>query len=583
MPRKKKEPRKLAVIDAETDPFLFGREPKPFCWGFYDGNVYIEFWGDTLSSCTMQLLTYLESRNDPLVIYAHNGGKFDFFFLMEYGAIENPALIINGRIVKAQLMGIHEIRDSYAILPVPLKKIADGAIGSKLDIDYKLMEKEVRNDHKEEISKYLKQDCVVLYNIVFKFRERYGDKLTVGAMAIAELEKHHPVSRQNQAHDQKFRPFYYGGRVQCFESGKVEAPPGKKFQIFDVNSMYPAVMKNSVHPSGGNYVWLKGEEAFKRFNHKTGKLNGFSGMYFIRFIGFNNGAIPRRNTDTKILEFNCDYGEFWACSHEVEAASELGLIKVEKILDIHIPCNYLSFDVFVDTYMAEKISAKKSKREADELFAKFTLNSAYGKFGSNADEFKEWYIYDSHGEWEEKEAFETWRESHPVIKGGKDGKAISRGAELVHFQGRFEIWQAPAPSDRGFFDVAVASSITSASRAILLRAIHGATRPLYCDTDSLICLDLHGVEIDETSLGAWKNEGSTDCIYIAGKKMYSCMLDSVGGKPPKNKLASKGAKLSHSDMIELCEGKIVRWKSDAPNFKMNGETKFVARNIRKNI
>lgn len=581
MPRKKKEKPRLAVIDAETDPFLFGRKPAPFSWGFYDGEIYKSFWG---SDCTRQLLDYLISRTDPLVIYAHNGGKFDFFFLMEFGAIENPALIINGRIVKAQALGIHQIRDSYAILPVPLKKISDGAVGNKKEIDYALMEKEVREEHKEEILSYLRQDCVVLFNIVFKFRERYGDKLTVGAMAISELEKHHPVSRQNQSHDEKFRPFYYGGRVQCFESGEIKAPHGKKFQIFDVNSMYPAVMKQFNHPTGGNYVWLKGSDAAGRLDFKTGALRGFSGMYFIHFIGRNNGAIPRRNPDTGILEFNSTEGEYYACSHEVIAACELGLLKIDKVLDIHIPCSFLSFDVFVDTYMIEKVSAKKAGREADELFAKLTLNAAYGKFGSNANEFKQWYIYDSQADWEEKEAFERWRESHPVIKGGKDGKAISRGAELVHFEGRFEIWQAPAPSDRGFFDVAVAASITSAARSVLLRAIHGATRPLYCDTDSLICIDLKNVTIDETALGAWKNEGTTDCIYIAGKKMYSCILDQLDKKgKPKIKLASKGAQLKHDDIVKLCGGEIIHWKSDAPNFKMSGDTKFVARNIRKNI
>jgi hypothetical protein len=85
-------------------------------------------------------------------------------------------------------------------------------------------------------------------------------------------------------------------------------------------------------------------------------------------------------------------------------------------------------------------------------------------------------------------------------------------------------------------------------------------------------------------MGAWKFEGSTDAIYIAGKKMYSCLLDQPGkdGKP-KYKTASKGAHLDHNDIVALCAGKIVHWQSDAPNFKFSGDTKFVARNIRKNV
>lgn len=580
MPRKKKEPKRLAVIDAETDPFLVGRVPHPFAWGFYDGETYVQFWGE---DATQQLVDYILSRRDPLIIYAHNGGKFDFFFLMPFGVIQNPALIINGRIVKAQAFDIHEVRDSYAILPVPLKKITDSVVGNKKDIEYEKMEKGVREQHKQEILDYLKQDCVVLYNIVQKFRDRYADKLTVGAMAISELEKFHPVSRQNQSHDIQFRPFYYGGRVQCFEKGEIVAPPGKRFKIYDVNSMYPAVMKNFQHPSGGNYVRLGEDDVKGKFDKRTGVIKGFNGPYFMRFIGHNDGALPRRNDETGILEFDCKHGEFFACSHEIRAACELGLIKVEKILAVYYPCNFLSFGEFVDHYIAEKILGQKQGNEANTLFAKFTLNSAYGKFGSNANEFKEWYIYDSQGTWEEHEAFEAWRASHPIIKGGKDGKAVSLGAELVHMEGRFEIWQAPSPSDRGFFDVAVASSITSAARSVLLRAIHGSTRPLYCDTDSLICEEIGGVIVDDHELGAWKCEGTTDRIYIAGKKMYSCMLDQLGkdGKP-KNKLASKGAQLTHADMIRLCQGETVRWESYAPNFKFDGSTKFVARNIRAN-
>jgi len=587
MPRgkKKKAGFTVAVVDAETDPFKFGRVPEPFVWGFYDGSIYKEFVGDSLSSCTEQLLDYIASRPDPLLIYAHNGGKFDFFFFMEHGALENPALIINGRIVKCALLGRHEIRDSYAILPVPLKKMISKDVGGKLDIEYEKMEKDVRHLHMPEILKYLKQDCVVLYDYVMKFRSRFGDKLTVGSAAITELEKFHPVSRQNTSHDIQFRPFYFGGRVQCFEGGKLVAPPGRKWKIYDVNSMYPKAMHSFDHPTGALYVSMKGDKAKKIFDRKTGKLHGFTGMYFMSFTGANNGALPRRDEKTGIMGFDTKYGTFNACSHEIQAACELGLIRVDEIHDVFIPCNWQRFVEYVNHFSAEKSNAKKANDIAGELFSKFMLNSAYGKFGSNANEFKEWFIYDEYSSEEEKIKFEEWRDKHPAIKGGKDGKAVTRGAEMVHDYGRFEIWQAPNPSDRGFYDVAVAASITSAARSMLLRAIHAAERPIYCDTDSLTCLELGGaVEIDDYKLGAWKFEGSADTLYIAGKKLYSCELHQKGkdGKA-KYKTASKGAHLEHDDIIRLCKGETVEWCSDAPNFKFSGETKFVARKIQKNI
>ena len=115
--------KKIAVIDAETDPFKFGRVPKPFCWGFYDGDIYKQFWGNSLIDCTVLLLDYLESRKDELIIYAHNGGKFDFLFFIE--KLVGKIRIVNGRILEAHL-GIHTLRDSYAILPISLKKLGAG-------------------------------------------------------------------------------------------------------------------------------------------------------------------------------------------------------------------------------------------------------------------------------------------------------------------------------------------------------------------------------------------------------------------------------------------------------------------------
>ena len=579
--KKTKKPKRiLAVIDFETDPFLHGREPHAFACGFYDGTVYKDFWGD---DCADQLIVYLESRKEPLLIYAHNGGKFDFFYLLEKGALTNPCMLINNRIVKSGLIGLHEVRDSYAILPIPLSKL-----GNKLEIDYAKMEKDVRQKNKKEILTYLKADCVELRNIVDKFHNRFGIKLTIGATAIAQLSKLHKVSRQDEKHDQTFRPFYFGGRVECFENGELEGP----FKIFDVNSMYPTAMKNYQHPTGKNYVHF-GPEISNRFNFKTGDLPGFGPVFFLHCIGRNKNAIPIRIKDGPekgALKFDVELGEFFVCSHELKVAVELKLFDVIEILDIYVPCQSMNFAEFVDLFAAEKAAAKAAQKtdkenldrhKADETFAKLILNSAYGKFATDPTKFKDWFILDSSDDECLKE-FEAWRD---------ENREKENTCELVNDMGRFEIWQCPNYDIRGFYDVAVASSITSAARSILLRAIAFSHRPIYCDTDSLMCLDIsQRVEIDDAKLGAWKFEGACKKAYIAGKKMYACelfnadwtpMLDKDGKQ--KIKLASKGAKLSLTDIRQLCKGKIINWKSDAPNFKLDGATRFVRRNIRRTV
>lgn len=577
MTRKKKEKvaTKIAVIDFETDPFMFGRTPHPFAAGFYDGETYKDFWGD---NCAVQLIAYIESLKTPHIIYAHNGGKFDFFYLLELNALQNPALLISNRIVKCKIGNIHELRDSYAILPLPLSKL-----GAKLEIAYEKMERGEREKHKKEIRKYLKADCTVLWELVEKFYTRYDGALTVGAMAIKELRKLHDVRKLDRTHDNIFRPYYFGGRVSCFEVGIIDAPEGKSFKFFDVNSMYPEAMANYEHPLGNFYINLA-DDKNNKLNWKTGELRGFGGMYFIKFVGTNKQALPIRCPTTKGLSFEQTHGEFYVTSHELKVALELSLVKIEKVLQIYVPCSTQNFRLFVDTYMHEKVQAKLDGRSADETFAKLTLNSAYGKFATDVDKFKSYFLFDTWNDDQHTEFLE-WKTEQE-----NEGNEPT----LENNLGRFEIWACKAPDEKGFFDVAVAASITGAARSILLRAIAEAERPIYCDTDSLLCLEINNVPISDTQLGAWKFEGSTLRALIAGKKLYACRLNELDKSGvPKIKLASKGAKLTYDDVEKICKGEAVLWVNDAPAFSIKqtlGEinkheirVKFVERKIKRII
>ena len=130
--------RPIVTIDCETSPFKHGRVLYPFVWGIYDGVEFQKFWGH---NCTDYLIEYL--RDTKALVYAHNGGKFDYFFLLQY--LEKESIkVINGRISQAKI-GESILRDSYNILPVPL-----GAY-KKDDIEYWKMEEEHREKYKSEI------------------------------------------------------------------------------------------------------------------------------------------------------------------------------------------------------------------------------------------------------------------------------------------------------------------------------------------------------------------------------------------------------------------------------------------------
>mgnify|MGYP000873607049 CR=1 FL=1 len=552
--------RAIGVFDFETDPFEHGAEIKPFCGGFYDGQIYADFWEDGVSDPVDWLCTYLETRKKPMIVYAHNGGKFDFMFLLKKKKLGSNVLIINGRIVKCYV-GIHELRDSYAILPVALDKF------EKQEIDYAKFKKQRRNAHRVEILDYLKSDCLNLFAFVYAFVERFGTKITIGATAMHQLGKTVPIIRLDKEHDEKFRPFYFGGRVQCFEYGELRG----SYKVYDVNSMYPAVMKNAMHPMGSKYVYVSGAGANKEFIKASGKLRSFGdSVYFMRFLGSHKGCLPTR-TKNAGLSFEAAEGEFYACSHEIKAGVELGLIRVDEVLELHIPCSYQNFAAYVDKYSAEKIAAKAAGDKAAEQFAKLLLNSAYGKFATNPENFQEWFLRDRTDD-ECEQAFLVWLGNNNDLD---DLDPYKAKPEID--MGTLEIWARKAtPKENAYFDVACAASITSAARAVLMRAIAGAYRPIYCDTDSLICEGLGaGVPIDRAALGAWKLEEEPDTIYIAGRKLYACFKD---GEPVK--VASKGAKLSPQEIARLTKGEVIAWESEAPNFKMDGRTMYVKRNIR---
>jgi hypothetical protein len=527
---RKKPQRKIAVIDLETDPFKFGRLPKPFAAGFYDGETYIDFWGP---SCVKDLMAYLSGYEEPLLIYAHNGGKFDYFYLFDY--LENPVRIINGRITEAAFEH-HVLRDSYSIIPRPLRDYA------KDEIDYAIFEEHRRNvpKNRADILHYLAKDCEYLHELVSAFVTRFGPKLTIGSTAISELRKLHPFYRTDETHDTKFRPFYFGGRVQAFRTGEIKGA----WNIYDVNSMYPHVMRNRLHPTGSRYATPNSPRL-----SPSGKLIGFGDRpFFIEVTGTNRGALPMRTKEG--LDFTIPRGRFLTMSHELQVALKHGLFTVEKVHAAFVPHQTISFEAYVDTHVADKIACKKAGDKGGELFAKLLLNSAYGKFGQNPDNYYDYMIVRDVSVIP-REEWELW--------------------DLYEQHNEFGIWRKKS-GKKLYFDVATAASITSASRAMLLDAIATSDTPIYCDTDSIICKTFSG-HIHDSELGAWKNEGSADMVAIAGKKLYAAFL-----KGDCIKSATKGVRLDAADILKLCRGQNVKWKNDAPSFSIaHGEVKFIER------
>lgn len=519
------------TLDIETDPFLHGRTPLPFCIGFYDGEDYWDFWGD---DCIQQMIDFLAEYPEPCRIYVHNGGGFDFWYL--FHEITNPVFFINKRIAKCGFLGQHELRDSYRMIPVSLDKFA------KEKIDYRKFERSVREKHKKEILRYLFLDCKYLHDMVTQFIESHGDHLTIGSAAYKKLRSMHPVQSESQYFDKLFRPYYMGGRVECFKTGEIKGD----LKIYDVNSMYPKAMRDFEHPRGNQYMI-------------RGSLPDNDSFYFAKIIAVSKGALPIKAV-TKSgfatgLHFPHGENEFLACSHEINMARELGLLKIKRVIECRQWRETQRFSDYVDHFMGEKISAEKEGDKGKREFSKLMLNSPYGKFGQDPSKYRDCQIFECIEE------------------------AIEAGFQICESFGDRFIGERPAElKPWSYKNVAIAASITSASRAMLMDGIARAKGLAYCDTDSLICERLDA-ELDATKLGAWKLEAEGDRVFIAGKKLYSFW---DGDKCVKK--ASKGVNLSGELIAQVATSDhAISVPIDAPTLRVGEKAKFIKRNIRRTI
>jgi len=527
---------KIAVIDLETDPFEYGKMIHPFVAGFYDGHTWSHKWG---SDCVDRMVAFLNEQPEPLTVFAHNGGRFDYFYFMKH--LHRDLRIVNNRLIQAWI-GKHELRDSFAIMPFALESY------KKTPIDYAKFKSDVREQHREEIVSYLKDDCTDLYTLCSRFHEEFGSALTIGSASIKQLKKFHTFARGNNVFDEKFRTsFYFGGRNQVFKTGHISGP----VRVYDVNSMYPDVMQRYLHPVSTGII-------------KGNKID--INTAFVSVEGHNFGAFPIRAKDHS-LDFTTQYGTYHTTIHEFIASQETGTFKTVKIHKTLGFTRRETFEEFVSHFYNARLTAKRDGDKILQLFYKFVLNSGYGKFAQNPENYCDWYITqlgDYPPEWHEcKDSCENlcrlkWVPSF-ISPDGTD----------------YMIWKRPL-RELNYNNIATGASITGAARAVLLRGLACAVKPYYCDTDSIICDRLEGVTLSDTELGAWKLEATGTHAAICGKKLYA-----VYDGTECIKKAHKGARLSGDEILRIANGETVESFNPVPSFKFSGNFSFTKRSIRK--
>lgn len=573
--KKQKRIENIAILDFETDPFDASEELKiaPFLAVLYGQQFEpVVIWEEDEDRFIEKVIAAIEALPEKYTIYAHNGGRFDYLFLIKR---LRGVVSFKGRGIMSATVGNHELRDSFHIIPERL------ANWQKDKFDYSLLKKGTRAGHRKQIIDYCIADCRYLLEIVTQFVEGFGFKLTIGQAAMTELRKFYEVPKLYDGFDNYLRQWFYGGRVECLK-GRGDFVGA--YKLYDVNSLYPYVMAHFAHPIGSE----------NQYQIRYGEPG--PDTVFIELECKNNGALIGKSDDgettAKIKE-----GRFRTTIWEYNVAVKYNLISDIQII-ICVDCPTRSdFSKFVIPLYENRLHTKSTldrmKKDGlentaafmdikkDDIFYKLLLNNAYGKFAINPRNFVENYLTDP--------------DELPPVSWFKSLKRIESEKERVLYEHpafeneQYWIWQKPNPGAH-FNNVGVAASITGAARAVLLEALQHAVEPIYCDTDSIICKELPNVPISKTDLGAWDLEDEFTRVIVNGKKLYSTWHSKekrrspeqlADGLDPRYTVKSKGtARITWDEMELLLGGKSIKKRNRAPTLTRYSEQYYVTRTIR---
>jgi hypothetical protein len=526
--------RELWALDSETDPFVYEESPEPFVWGAKSKDDYVKF------DKTEDMVKFFHDKN--CLVYAHNGGKFDFHFFMHMIKKYTQIMVINGRLTKFSI-GATEYRDSYAILPIPLSKY------NKQKVDYKIFTKKLRiiPENKKIIEEYLKSDCVYLLDLVESFIDTNGVKLTIAGAAMSSWWKMKVCKELNQSENDYdyLKKYYYGGRVECFKKGIFN----KDLTFIDITSAYPDAMSNKHHPYG----------AVIEITNYLPKTIGEIERSFITLECVSHGAFPIRDKSGLSFPNSDEILTFYVTGWEYLMAKKLGLISSVKIIRVVELETKINFKKYVDKWFAVKNSSVK--KTPPYIIAKIMLVSLYGKFAQDSRDYLS------------LETVPINLVDAAIVYAMQRGR-VAVPAGIIETNHNMALVGENMPWAK-FHNLGTAASITGCVRAKMMESLNTVVKPYYCDTDSILCESIGELKlVDE--LGGWEIDAEVTQAAIAGKKMYALKL-----KNGETKIACKGVRLSYQEIVSVASGKTVLYKSDAPTFSIKKKTGWTKRNVKK--
>lgn len=315
-------------------------------------------------------------------IYFHNFSRFDGVLLLKHLACHHDyilkPLMRNNRLYELSVYHpstkeytekkmLFRIRDSLNLLPGSLKELAKSlcpSLGTKGTVDHASVSLSNLSLDRGILLDYMKQDILLLGGIMQKAQEIYDQnfhldivtKITLSSVALSIFrlryydDQNWPIHIPNRNQDSFIRKAYYGGHTDTYK------PYGVNLYYYDVNSLYPYIMKSFEMP-GGEPVWHGNLE-----KKELDSMCGFIEAYIECPKTIKKPFLPYRNkNETLIFPTGKFVGVYY--SEELKLARKLGYT-VLPLSGYLYERKESPFKDFVSSLFSSRLEAKKAGNEA---------------------------------------------------------------------------------------------------------------------------------------------------------------------------------------------------------------------------
>jgi DNA polymerase elongation subunit (family B) len=522
------------------------------------------------------LLDMVDNPKYEMMVFAHNGSKFDMVLLMttldRWGQVEILWRdgLLSVKYVDNDSRKTLVFRDSYRILNMSLGDACKsfGVAAGKTSFPYKFLTEDTLNyvgpvpgveywksaadyksvasrtsvyDMKSELKTYNIQDVVCLIDVLNKFRSLYSDHFRIDplasmstsslALATYRTKFYHktttPIVKMYPETENAIRNAYLGGRVEVVRHIAEET-----LYHYDVVSLYPTVMKQELYPIGEP-------------KHVTSM--SLDSMGFVRAeVRVPQGLVfpPLLKRNESVLIGPTGNWEDWFFMPELKYATKYG-VEVVRQMEGFMFDSGRPFESFVDALFDMKQKADKSGDLGMRGISKLLMNSLYGRFGLSPETI------------------------NMVFGPGPDtlsDKELHRLYELYFLRGTDRCITCYAEkNDDMISNVSIAAAVTSYSRMLMhpvLNKLAEENRLFYTDTDSIFCTGDLDESLVGSNLGQFELKGEVRRACFAAGKLYSLEQKKTKNTKKTNGefvLESKckgvnvqNEKFTVDDLISLC-------------------------------